>query len=120
MPEKLLTLQELSSYLGISEDKIVSLVEEGAISAYKVGGEFLRFRKDQIDAICAEISSRTSESDRIPQEVSRQSVNVRHETGAMIEKASFADNVSDFFHFYDFYIVSAFLIVVLVAAIFYL
>ena len=106
--------------MGISEDKIVSLVDEGAISAYKVGGEFLRFRKDQIDAICAEISSRTNETDRIPQEAGRQSVNIRHVTGAMIEKSSFSDNVSDFFHFYDFYIVSAFLIVVLVATIFYL
>ncbi len=120
MPEKLLTVQELSSYLGISEEKIVSLVEEGAISAYKVGGEFLRFRKDQIDAIYSEISSRTSANDRITQNVTRKSVNIRHTMSAIDGRDSFADRVADFFHFYDFYIVATLLIAVLLAVIFYL
>ena len=120
MPEKLLTLQELSSYLGINEEKIVSLVEEGAISAYKVGGEFLRFRKDQIDAICSEISSRTSENDRIKPDVVRKHVNICHDTDGDKYKNSLADNIADFFHFYDFYIIATIIIVFLLGTIFYL
>ena len=64
MPEKMLTLQELAEYLQVSEEKIISLVDEGVIIAYKIAGELLRFRRDQIEAIRTEIESRVSEADR--------------------------------------------------------
>ncbi|MBU0571549.1 MAG: excisionase family DNA-binding protein [Candidatus Omnitrophica bacterium] len=120
MPEKLLTLQELSSYLGISEEKIVSLVEKGVISAYKVGGEFLRFRRDQIDVICSEISSQTGTNDKVARNITRKSVNTCHERNEVSYRSSFGDNVADFFYFYDFYIIATLLIAVLLVTIFYL
>ena len=78
MPQKLLTLNELSSYLGISEKKITSLVDEGVISAYKLGGEFLRFRKEQIDAVRSEIDSRVKDSDKMTVSEARTKVKERH------------------------------------------
>lgn len=48
--EKLLTLEEVTVYLGLPEEQVVRLVEAKRLPAYKVGGSFLRFRKDQVDA----------------------------------------------------------------------
>ena len=60
MTEKLMTLKELARYLDVSEEIITLLVKEKVVSAYKLGGELLRFRKEQIDAIRKEIDARLS------------------------------------------------------------
>lgn len=118
MPEKLLTLRELSEHLLVKEDKITELVDQGVISAYKIGGELLRFRKDQIAAVRAEIDTRINEADRIPD---------RDETGRKRKKISLAkrntnvtlrEKIADFFYFNDFYILSAVIIIGLVVFIF--
>src|SRR3989338_3937431 len=56
MPEKLLSIKEVAEYLKISEEEVKRLVDQGEIPAYKIGDTFLRFRKEQIDAIRDEIS----------------------------------------------------------------
>ena len=55
MPEKLLTIGEVAEYLKISEEEVKRLVDIGEIPAYRIGGSFLRFRKEQIDGIRPEI-----------------------------------------------------------------
>lgn len=112
MPEKLLTLEELSEYLQIKKDTLAGLVERGVISAYKIGGELLRFRRDQIDAIRSEIDSRITEEDRL---VLKAGVHRKHFAQ---ENVSFSDRISDFFYFNDFYILSAGLIALLLFVIF--
>ncbi len=114
MPEKLLTLQELSLYLGIKENKIMNMVEQGVVSAYHLGGEYLRFRKDQIDAISTEINSKVSDDDRIGVEEMRTKVTGHRRVRAGMAKNSFFDSVVDFFYFYDFYLISFLLIAALV------
>ncbi|MBD3426149.1 MAG: helix-turn-helix domain-containing protein [Candidatus Omnitrophica bacterium] len=119
MPEKMMTLRELSDYLGVSEEKITSLVEMQVITAYKIGGELLRFRKDQIDAIQSEIYSRVKDADRIKVSDARRSAKER---ARGIDRAAFnvtlGDRLSDFLYFNDFYIFSGVLIVILLAIIF--
>lgn len=118
MPEKLLTLRELSSYLGISEEKITLLVEEGVISAYKIGGEFLRFRREQIEAIYSEINSRINDSDRIPVSEARAKVQERHKMILDRSRSPNGDRFADFLYFHDFYIISGLLIIALLFVIF--
>lgn len=114
MPEKLLTLQELSQYLGVSEERIIALVDNKVISAYKIGGELLRFRKEQIEAIRAEIESRLADSDRIQVSEARKNVKERAESsGSAAGEVTLRDRVADFFYFNDFFIVSGALIVLL-------
>ncbi len=119
MPEKLMTLQELSQYLRISEEKIISLVNEKVLSAYKIGGELLRFRKDQIDAIRSEIDSRVSDADRIEISEARKRVKEKFEVlkGSGANNTSH-DKIADFVYFNDFYILSGVLIVILLIVIF--
>jgi len=117
MPEKLLTLRELSLQLEVSEEKIVSLVDEGVITAYQIGGEFLRFRKDQIEAIRSEINTRITEKDRITSDEARTLLKER-QRDISGKGPSFVDKVRDFFYFYDFYIVSSLIIIFLLLIIF--
>ncbi|RKY41319.1 MAG: hypothetical protein DRP85_06670 [Candidatus Makaraimicrobium thalassicum] len=119
MSEKLLTLRELSEYLQISEEKIISLANSKVIFAYNLGGEFLRFRKGQIDAIRSEIDSRVSEADRIVVSETRKKVKERFESLNDGRRGNtFRDRIADFLYFNDFYIISAVLITVLLVVIF--
>ncbi|MDD5292301.1 MAG: helix-turn-helix domain-containing protein [Candidatus Omnitrophica bacterium] len=97
MKEKLLTTREASQYLGITEAEVISLSERGVIPAYKVGGIYLRFKKEQLDFI---------KDSMIPavKEVSQEYY--------------FLDRLSDFFYYNDFYILSLLIISVLVYLIF--
>ena len=55
MPEKLLTIREVAEHLKVSEEEVKRLVDIGEIPAYRIGGSFLRFRREQLDAIQREI-----------------------------------------------------------------
>lgn len=100
MPEeKLLTVREAASILGISEKELVELAENGQIPAYKIGGVFLRFKKEQV-----------YEFKKINKKFSK-----KIDTG---QKYSFKDRLSDFFYFNDFYILTLLIIILLLIIIF--
>lgn len=120
MPEKLMTIGEVSEYLKISEEEVKRLVDIGEIPAYRIGDTFLRFRKEQIDAIRREITdieeSRRPAEDAKPSldseghpthrlsdlevDIKRREPSIRQYDYTPIEK------VKDFFYFNDFYILS--------------
>jgi excisionase family DNA binding protein len=97
--EKLLTVRDVSLILGVSEKEVVDLAESGAIPAYKVGGVYLRFKKDQI------------------QEFKKQAPKFSSKIKAHQEYA-FKEKFSDFFYFNDFYILTLLIIVLLLLIIF--
>jgi excisionase family DNA binding protein len=93
MAEKLLTIREAAQYLGVTEKQIIELSDKGVIPAYKVGGVYLRFKKDQLDAAKNKILPTTKESKL---------------------EYSFNDKLSDFFYYNDFYILSLLIISLLI------
>lgn len=97
MKEKMLTTREASHYLGITEGEVIDLSEKGVIPAYKVGGVYLRFKKEQLDLIKDDIKPTIREVEA---------------------KYSFSDKVNDFFYYNDFYILSVLVISVLTYLIF--
>lgn len=97
--EKLLTVRDVSIFLNISEKEVMDLAQAGVIPAYKVGGVFLRFRKDQIHDYKKSALSFTAKA-------------TPHKPSSLREK------ISDFFYFNDFYILSILLILLLISAIF--
>ena len=105
MPEKLLTLKEASEFLGISEDAVSAFVEKGELPAYRIGGRFLRFRKEQIEAIRREIPHKT-----FNESLKRDACEIEKEKAYLAKAQSPLDKIADFFYFNDFYIVSAALI----------
>jgi excisionase family DNA binding protein len=97
MKEKLLTTREASHYLGITEGEVIDLSEKGIIPAYKVGGVYLRFKKEQLDLI----------KDKIEPTIREASL-----------RYSILDRLSDFFYYNDFYLLSVLIISILVYFIF--
>lgn len=107
--EKLVSLHDAADILELSEEELRRFVAEGKIPAYKIGGEYLRFRKSQVEALRSRI--------RI---LKHQSVPILDIRPAQKEEAkprySIFDRVRDFLYFNDFYIL-AFILIVLLAAV---
>ncbi|MDD5245867.1 MAG: helix-turn-helix domain-containing protein [Candidatus Omnitrophica bacterium] len=92
--EKLLNIRDVSEILGLSEKEVIDLAEKGSIPAYKIGGIYLRFKRQQVEEIKRKLKLLSRK------EISNQ-------------KYTFTDRLSDFFYFNDFYILS-FLVIVLI------
>jgi excisionase family DNA binding protein len=119
MSEKLMTLRELCEYLKAPEERVISLVEEKSLPAYKIGGELLRFRKEQIDAMRSEIDARIKEADdKVPGAGISDPVKRPRISGKAGAGNTFSESLQDFLYFNDFYILSAALIIVLLIIIF--
>ena len=130
MPEKLISIKEVADYLKISEEEVKRLVDSGEIPAYKIGDTFLRFRKEQIDAIKSEISEIEEKEPGRAKPVLDRKGRVTH-TYTQLEREikrrepatrrydyTVAERVKDFFYFNDFYILSFILIAFLMYLIF--
>ena len=94
---KLLTIREVAEELGISEQEVIDLAEEGKMLAYKIGGVYLRFKPEHVQEAKRKISRFTQAK----------------------TKTSFAERLQDFLYFNDFYIISAIIVVVLLVIIFF-
>lgn len=97
MREKLYTVREASHFLGISEKDVIDLSEKGTIAAYKVGGIYLRFKKENLEAV----------KDKIKPAEEGEGITY-----------SLQERTSDFFYYNDFYIFSLLIMSVLVYLIF--
>jgi len=96
MPEHLLNVEEAAKFLGISSKDIEDMVAKGKLPAYKIGGAFLRFRKEHLESLRGH----------------KAKVADIH-----VKNASLTDRIVDFFYFYSFYIISLLLIAILVIVI---
>jgi excisionase family DNA binding protein len=86
--EKLWTTGEVASFLEITEIDVEELVKQGKLTGYKLGGQFLRFRPDQVEAL-----KRTTRFRPIP--------------AAAARRDSWWVTTKEFIYFYDFYLLSA-------------
>ena len=87
--EKLWTTTEAAKHLGMSEADVEQLVRQGRLTGYKLGGQFLRFRPDQVEAL--------KEALRL-----RPSIPKRRDP----RQRSWWVSARDFLYLYDFYLVS--------------
>ena len=93
MKEKLITIREVSEILGISEKEIIDLAKKDLLPHYWVGGEFLRFRKD---------------------EILKHKKDIQKKFNIKRYKVPLKEKIIDFLYFNDFYILSGILIAVLI------
>ena len=125
MPEHLLNIKEVSEYLGVSEEEVKRLVDIGEIPAYKIGDSFLRFRKEQIDAVKQEISD-VEEKDpnrvEVKLDAKGRQTHVYTESDKYAKRKipaarqydyNLAEKIQDFLYYNDFYILSAIIIAAL-------
>jgi len=115
MPEKLMTVKEAAEFLGIPRINIKQLVEKGDLPAYKIGGKFIRFRKEQVEAIRDEILARVD----MPHPAASAKEFPVHTNG---QEAMYAesprDKLLDFVYFNDFYIIAGISVIAILVFIF--
>ncbi|MBI1992278.1 MAG: helix-turn-helix domain-containing protein [Candidatus Omnitrophica bacterium] len=95
--EKLWTTSEVAKFLDVAEVDVEQLVRQGKLTGYKLGGQFLRFRPEQVEALKGTLQFRPAGA---------------KPTGN--RQGSWFDRLRDFLYFYDFYVVSATLLAAMV------
>ena len=85
MTEQLLNLTEVKQLLVLNDDEVMKLIREGKLNAFKIGGTYLRFDKNQVMAL------------KVRMDIVRES-----KTGGY----SLGSRITDFFKFYGLYILS--------------
>ncbi|MDP8290348.1 MAG: helix-turn-helix domain-containing protein [Candidatus Susulua stagnicola] len=96
MKEKLCTTREASHTLGIYEKDVIELANKNIIPHFKVAGEFLRFRREDILRIKPAIKKKYN----IPERKDRS-----------------LERIREFIYFNDFYLISVVIIIILVGII---
>ncbi len=92
-----ISVRETAQILGVSEKKVMDLVEEKKIQAYRIADQFLRLKKSEVLDI-------------------RNSGKIVAESTPEIYTAQ--EKILDFFYFNDFYIVSLIIILLLLYVVF--
>ncbi|MCX5668376.1 MAG: helix-turn-helix domain-containing protein [Candidatus Omnitrophica bacterium] len=125
MPEHLLNIKEVAAYLGVSEEEVKRLVDIGEMPAYKIVDSFLRFRREQVDAVKSEISVFEKEDpNRVGVKLDSKGRPThpftelerdfkRDEPAVRQYDYTFAEKIQDFIHYNDFYIASAVIVAAL-------
>jgi len=81
--------------LNLTEKQVMDLAENGSLPAYKVGGLYLRFKREQVEEI---------------RKKSKQYLQP-------LQRYSLKDRILDFYYFNDFYIFSIVFILILLLVI---
>lgn len=92
MQAKLLTTREVSQELGLSEKEIIQLAQDNKIPHFRIGGEFFRFKKEDILKLKAVLKKKQ---------------------GTKKPRGLFLAKSKEFIYFNDFYIAAALAILVL-------
>ncbi len=93
-----ISVRETAQLLGTSEKKVMDLIEEKKLQAYRIANQFLRLKKSEVTDLYNS-GDVVSETMQIP--------------------SSFGERITDFFYFNDFYLASYSIVLTLLYIIFY-
>lgn len=82
----MLTVEEVKTFLEIDQSQLEKYLKAGKIHAYKIGGTYLRFRKEDILTLRSEIAPQKKKTSG--------------------HGNSFSAKLMDFWHFNNFYIIA--------------
>ena len=93
-----ISVRETAQILDISEKKVMELIEQRALQAYRIAEKFLRLKKSEVLAL------------RDAGKVAKEINNIAYTP---------QEKIKDFFYFNDFYVLASLIIVCLLYIIFY-
>ena len=93
-----ISVRETAQILGVSEKKIMDLIEEKKLQAYRIADKFLRLKKSEVLVL------RNSNS------VVKETLQISYST---------QERIKDFFYYNDFYLLSLGAILILLFIVFY-
>jgi len=85
----MLSIEEVKNYLQVEQDEIERYITQGKLHAYKIGGTYIRFRKEEV-------------------------LNLLGSSKKKKERPAMLARIADFWRFNNFYIVSLMLILILI------
>ena len=91
--EKLWTTTEVARYLNIREQDVEQLVRDSKLTGYKLGGQFLRFRPDQVQGLKGSVQPRSEQ-----------------DLAVAAPAEGWQTKIREALYFYDFYLLSAVLL----------
>jgi len=89
----MLTLEEVKGYLEVEQQAVEKYIEQGKLHAYKIGGTYIRFRKEEVLNLRFEVAPSTRKKKANP---------------------TLGSRLYDFWQFNNFYILSLALVSALV------
>ncbi|MCM8798628.1 MAG: helix-turn-helix domain-containing protein [Candidatus Omnitrophica bacterium] len=98
---KFITLTEAAKILGRAEEEVVKIAERGELTAYRIGGNFLRFKLEDIE------NYKRKKDTPLPEG-----------RGKEVADYFWRERIYDFFYYYDFYIIIILLIIILLIIVF--
>ncbi len=87
----MLSIEEVKTFLDIDHTEVEKYLKAGKLHAYKIGGTYLRFRKEEVLTLRSELLPRKSKA----------------------KPRGFMTAVSDFWSFNNFYVLSLIIVVAL-------
>lgn len=91
----MLTLEEVKNFLDVTQDDLEKYLKSGKLKAYKIGGTYIRFRKEDVLNLRSEL---------LPKRTKAASPSV-------------GSRISDFWQFNNFYIISILVVIGLIVVI---
>ncbi len=98
MSAQYISVRETAQILGVSEKKVMDLIEGGTLQAYRIADQFLRLKRSEVMQI------RTTGEVKVE--------NIHHDYSA-------GEKTADFFYFNDFYIIALVIVLSLLWFIFF-
>lgn len=96
---KLLTAEEVAQRLGVDVSEVNVLVATGKLAAYRLGGQFVRFRQDEVETLVRGARPRAKRPRRAPH----------------APAAGWGERLREFVYLHDFYLMAALLTLLLIA-----
>jgi len=96
--DQFISVRETAQILGVSEKKVMDLVETGKLQAYRIANQFIRFKRGEVDGM--------KSAGSVAAEV------IQYEYTS-------SERLQDFIYFYDYYIISGLIILFLLYIIFF-
>ena len=109
--ERYLDIHEAALLLEVGEKELWDLVHQHKIPTATIAGAFLRFKKDDIEALKNKWRIERQLFPKNEQASSGGQASFAHDS--TLKASSFADELKDFWYFNDFYVLSAAVIVLL-------
>jgi len=114
MPEsELLSPRQVAEYLSVNAEEVSELVQDGKLTAYRIGGSFLRFKREEVLQFREGFLKARYERER---SIGRTSHGPREL--APHRAPSMAEQIGDFWYFNSFYIYSGIVAAILLFIIF--
>jgi excisionase family DNA binding protein len=107
MPDtELLSPRQVSEYLSTSAGEVSRLVKDGKLTAYRIGGTYLRFKREEVLSFRKNYLEERQRTEKSKQVIKKGVAPSSNRLGEGVYSISFSERVGEFWYFNSFYVYS--------------